>query len=238
MPFPIRETPPLDVHASSYCHTPRHAFSLSKSRCTGRWLRAAAIAVCGGLVPALLVGTGQAAANPLLPLVESFKTPELAAELIAELRLRAPPDLADRARVVPTYLPDRGGFWYRVVIGGPTSRFRVRSICAGVLNAGFRSCVPVPPATAGMLYVERFFAFLGSFETRRSAELMAEDVRARANHLFIAQWVTVRLIDVPDRGWRYRVVVGPRSTEPDAQGVCDSLWRLGFDTCFPVLEDS
>jgi hypothetical protein len=205
-------------------------------RISARSLCSAAVAACAALVPALGTG-GVASANTLLPLVESFRTPELAAELMAELRLRAPPHLADRAAVRLTYLEGKGT-WYRVVIEPPTSRTEVKGICASLLGSGFRHCTPVTPGAPLGAYqpYAAFLPFVGSFENRESAERTAAAVWARAGHLLVGRWATVRLADVPELGWRYRVVIGPRATQAEAEQVCASLWRAGFDACFPIVE--
>jgi hypothetical protein len=197
----------------------------------------AGVTACAALLPAIIATGSVASANTLIPLVESFRTPELAAELIAELRLHAPLHLAERAGVRLTYLPGKGT-WYRVVIEPPTSRSEVRGICAGLVGAGFKHCAPVPPGAPLGAYqpYARFAPFLGSFETRGSAERFVASIHARAGHLLIGRWVTVRLADVPDRGWRYRVVVGPLTTQAEAERVCASLWRAGLDNCFPIVE--
>jgi hypothetical protein len=189
------------------------------------------------LLTAVLATGGVASANTLIPLVESFRTPELAAELITELRLHAPLHLADRAAVRLTYIPGKGT-WYRVVIEPPTSRSEVRGVCAGLLVAGFKHCAPVPPGAPLGAYrpYASFAPFLGSFESRGSAERFVANIHAQAGHLLAGRWATVRLADVPARGWRYRVVIGPLTTQAEAERVCASLWRAGLDSCFPIVE--
>lgn len=225
------------LHASARCHAPPPGPRFSKARHWRARLLGLATA-CAALLPALLATSSVASANTLIPLVESFRTPELAAELLADLRLRAPLDLGSRAAVRLTYLPKNGGAWYRVVIDPPTSRSEVLRICDLLISTGFKHCTPVAPGAPVDAYrpSSGFYPFIGSFESRMLAEQLADHVRVRAGNLLLGRWVTVRLTEVPALGWRYRVVIGPLTTQDEADAVCGSLSRVGIFVCFPIVE--
>jgi len=153
------------------------------------------------------------AAAPEKPRFDFYKILPGAEE--AKVQPKAPDKSADRATLERARDPSR-----EPAARDATAKEPDRTVARVDERAASRPAEPVPPAAKGG---ERFWLQAGSF----AGESDAENLKAR---LALAGWeAAVQKAEIPDKGTRYRVRLGPYDNTDELSRTRAELGKRGFD---------